>query len=384
MLAARRELQRHDERIIHLLQHSHGSVDDKYEALDERLAVVFADDAATMSAYHLGAPHRHLMLGFKETRTDVRALTDRASESASLVVSATVGRLLDRSEANKTTGTAVGAALAIIALVSTFTAVASVPSERSGPYLTRLAGWVGFSGLLVGAFVMLLAWVANHPAVEVTFPGRRARRTLGAVVLVGASGSSSRRSMTSAEPQDPPPDAIDVVIPCWGSYVATLAESIASAAGGEVLVVGDEAAAEVAGRTRGQVRAGGPSGAARPGPQPGDQGEPLVARVLPRRRRPAAARRSRADAGTPCVSTPGTSPSSAGCDGGTEPASGPRRRARGSPARDSARPSCCGRTRWRRWVRASFVARRSPGWSSSPTWPTRTGTPRSRSGLPDR
>lgn len=176
-LQARRVLLRHMDRLDTVLEHSHGAARDKYRAM-ERLAEEIG--AGTVHLGHLLAPHRHLVDGLDETRQHVARAVDAATETTSLITSAAVGRLLDRSEANRRVTTAVGAAAFLLALVANYSALAAVPrDDRVLRSFVQIGAWlaVGAIGLLVGAYVL-----ARLSAM----PSRTVPRRLAALLRAGA------------------------------------------------------------------------------------------------------------------------------------------------------------------------------------------------------
>lgn len=171
MMLARKLIEQHEVRLSVVLEHSHGTMDAKFDALRHRAEGLLGDGA--VAALHVSQPHFHLLAAQRETIEDVRALTERTSETAHLLASAAVGRLLDRSEANRTAGTAVGSGLAIIALVSIFAALAAVPTNRSFRDYVSLSGWIGFAGVVVTALVVGLTQLAYRSAESLSARQRR-------------------------------------------------------------------------------------------------------------------------------------------------------------------------------------------------------------------
>lgn len=181
MMRARRDVQQHEVRLSAVLEHSHGTMLAKFEALQVRAAEELDEASA---AHHVVQPHQHLMAAQQETLQDVRALSQRTSETANLLASAAVGRLLDKSEATQTAGTAVASALAAIALVSIVAALAAIPSERTVADYARLSGWVGFCGVVVTGVVVGLARLAYRSTSSVSHGQRRVLGALGVLAAV--------------------------------------------------------------------------------------------------------------------------------------------------------------------------------------------------------
>lgn len=197
-LAARRTLVRHLERVDTVLDHAHGDARSKYRSL-ESLAVRLIEDADRDSCLHLLAPHRHLVDGFEETRAQITATVETAAATTSLITSAAVSRLLDRSDANRRTTTAVSVAALLIALSAGFSSFAAIPrDDRLIRSFVSLGSWVGAGALSLLAVSYVLAWMATVPPARLPGWLRRYDRQIivasagGATVLLclgGVSGS---------------------------------------------------------------------------------------------------------------------------------------------------------------------------------------------------
>ncbi len=162
-LSSRGILLEHARRLDKLLDHTHGSIQDKYEMLRHRALEVFGGENATEVA-HLLAPHRHLMDGFVETRRDILGITSVAENTAALITSAAMGRLMQRSDANRTVGIAVASGALVVALVTVFTGIAAVPrTERLIEDLVRLGGWIGGASVIAACLTVLLARLSALP-----------------------------------------------------------------------------------------------------------------------------------------------------------------------------------------------------------------------------
>ena len=163
-LQARRSLARHLDRLDKLLEHSHGRADTKMELLAESASRIFSR-STEHDVLHLLAPHQHLVDGMEETHDQVSGAVQGASATTALMSSAAVGRLLDRSQANRAVTTAVAVAAFLIAVVTGFTSLASVPmDDRAIRDLVRLAGFVGVGSAVLVATAYSLAKVAAAPA----------------------------------------------------------------------------------------------------------------------------------------------------------------------------------------------------------------------------
>jgi hypothetical protein len=131
ILDARYRLLRHLERMTLALQHSHGSARSKYESVREA-ALESPARVDPGQVEHVLAPHRHLVDGLEETQRNLVVLAEQASATASLITSAAVSRLLDRSSANRISGTAIAA---VASLPRVFP-----PSRRCHRYPGAMAG----------------------------------------------------------------------------------------------------------------------------------------------------------------------------------------------------------------------------------------------------
>lgn len=187
-LHARRLIQQHERRLVNVIEHSHGRASDKLDAIQDALAPL--GGGSPMAARDLLAPHRHLVTGLEETRQDVERLATLASDTASLVASATVGRLLDRSEANQTATAIVAATLVLISIVTTFTSIASIPAEERHPAtLMNLGGWIGAAGIVVtlGIIGLRRTWAARVPPWALTHR-RPVRPVITGLALLALAG----------------------------------------------------------------------------------------------------------------------------------------------------------------------------------------------------
>ena len=163
-LRGRRALALHLDRLDKVLEHSHGRGEVKVDLFREAVAAALPETEHS-AREHLVAPHRHLVDGMRETQRQVRAAVDGASTTTGLMSSAAVGRLLDRSRANRQASTAVAVGALLIAVLSVFTSLAAIPDRgRAVGDLVRLGSWVGVGGILLLAVAYLLAHLSAVPA----------------------------------------------------------------------------------------------------------------------------------------------------------------------------------------------------------------------------
>jgi hypothetical protein len=184
VLLARQTLVRHLDRMKIVLEHAHGTARSKVLVM-RQTAYQLAPDEDPIALEHLLAPHEHLIDGMEETQRNLDAVLAAVSTTASLITTAAVGRLLDRSKANRTMATAVATAAFCAAILSTYTALAAIPRDgRAIPDLVRLSGWVGSLGITAGLGAYAVAALAAVPSHRLPSVLRvRSRLVLGTLAV---------------------------------------------------------------------------------------------------------------------------------------------------------------------------------------------------------